>query len=461
MKTTKLMTLALVGLMVFGLVSNGYSQSNQTDAATTEKLAEEAYIYGLPILMSYKTMYSYSVKTGTSQFKAPFNQIKNTAHLYGPKDTAVVSANSDTPYSLLWMDLRAEPVVLCVPKIEKKRYFSVMLQDLSTNLLPYIGSRTTGNDGGCYMVTGADWKGSTPKGVSKVMTSQTDFLFAVYRTQLFDGKDIDNVKKIQTGYKVQTLSDYLGQKAPAAAAKIDFPAWDEKAATGNDFIHYLNFLLQYVSPDAKEKALWERFAKIGIAPGKAFDYKTLPAEKQQAIAAGIKTALAKIEKKGKAMALAGNTQAGYNGDWLERAGVTFMGWGANVSKEASYPQYNKDADGDQLDASKHNYTLTFPKDGLPPVNAFWSVTMYDGKTQLMIENPINRYLLNSQMLPDMTKNADGSLTLYLQKDSPGKDKESNWLPAPDGTFYMLMRLYWPKQEFLDGTWKQPAVRKAK
>ena len=188
MKTYRLKTLVLAGLMVVSLVSGGWSQSDQTDAAKTEKLAEEAYVYALPILMSYKTMYQYSIAKGPN-FKAPFNELKNTARVYGPKDTTVISANSDTPYSLLWMDLRAEPIVLSFPKIEAKRYFVAQTQDLSTYLLPYIGSRATGNDGGTFMVTGPSWKGKQPKGIDKLIPSQTDFAFTVYRTQLFNADD--------------------------------------------------------------------------------------------------------------------------------------------------------------------------------------------------------------------------------------------------------------------------------
>ena len=238
--------MTMVGLMAIGLATSSRAQDPNTQQ--TQALAEEAYIYGLPLIMSYKTMYAYSVDSKNPNFKAPFNQIKNTARVYGPKDTAVVSANSDTHYSLLWMDLRAEPVVLTVPKIDEKRYYSVMLQDLSTYLIPYIGSRTTGNNGGSYLIAGPGWKGEKPSGIDQVMKSETDFLFAVYRTQLFNAADLDNVKKVQTGYMVQTLSEFMGTKARASAAAPDFPAWDEEAATGNNFIAYMNFLLDSRHP---------------------------------------------------------------------------------------------------------------------------------------------------------------------------------------------------------------------
>ena len=467
MKAKHLTAFALAGLMTASIVNTGCSTSSENEtstgtasAADMQALAEEAYIYAFPILMSYKTMYQYSVEPGTPNYKAPFNELKNTARVYGPQDTTVITANSDTPYSLLWSDLRAEPIVLTIPGIEAKRYFVAQTQDLSTYLLPYIGSRTTGNKGGTYMITGPDWKGGKPEGIDMMIPSETDFAFTVYRTQLFNPGDLDSVKKIQAGYKVQTLSSYLGKPAPAAAPKLDFPDWGDQKEPGNDFIGYLNFCLQYITPDAEDKAMWEKLAPIGVGAGKVFDYAKLPADQQATIAKGVKAASKQIidATPQYADAITGQTRENYKHNWLYRAVVTKMGWGANDPHEASYPLLQVDGDDNKLDASQHNYTMTFAKGKLPPVKAFWSLTMYDGKTQLMINNPINRYLLNSPMLPDMQMGADGSLTLYIQKDSPGKELEANWLPAPNGPFYVLLRLYWPEEAFLNKSWKAPAVQ---
>ena len=432
------------------------SHAQQDDFAA---LTKEAYLYGLPLIMSYKTLYFYSGNPASPEYKAPFNQISNTARVYGPKDTAVVSPNSDTPYSLLWLDLRAEPVVLCVPEIEPDRYFSVMLQDLSTYLLPYIGTRTTGNDGGCFMVAASNWSGHAPDGVSQVMRSATDYVFAVYRTQLFNAADLDQVIAVQQGYAVSTLSAYAGTDAPQAAPAVDFPAWDEEAATGGDFIRYLNFLLQFVRPDETERALLDRLAAIGVGPGLAFDRAQRSQAELDAIDAGVAAAKAAIDKRLGNIALAGNTAKGYDHNWLDRAAVTQLGWGANVAEEASYPNYRVDAQGNPLDAGTANYTLTFPADGQPPVRSFWSLTLYDGNTMGMIDNPLDRYLINSPMLPDLKLDDDGALTLYIQSESPGPDLESNWLPAPGGPFYMLLRLYWPEDVVLDGRWTPPSVEK--
>ena len=436
-------------------------------------IAEASFIYGLPIVMNYAVMYEYAVDRKSGQFKAPFNQIKNEPNVFTYKDTAIPTPNSDTPYSFVWMDLRAEPVVLSVPAVDPKRYYSVMLCDGNTYNYGYIGSRATGSDAGDYMVVGPDWKGVTPPGIKKVFRSGTKFSVAGYRTQLFSAEDIDNVKKVQAGYKAQTLSAYLKQPAPPRAA-IQFPKANAELVKKN-FFEYLDFALQFAPAEENEKEIRAQLARIGIGPGKIFNFKDLPLKQKLEIGLGMKEGDRKIDEAvanaGKAIngwrvsGLPGDS-AHYNGDWLKRAAAAKAGIYGNDPVEATYPLTRIDSDGQTLDGSKHNYTLTFPPGQLPPVNAFWSLTMYDGKTQLLIKNPINRYLLNSPMLSAMKTNADGSLTLYIQNKSPGADKESNWLPAPNGTIYLVMRLYWPKTtppSILppgEGTWQPPGVRKA-
>src|SRR6202048_26406 len=192
-----------------------------------KSIAEEGFIYGLPIVMNYAVMYEYSVDKNSGQYKAPFNQIKNEARVYTYKDTAVITPNSDTPYSILWLDLRAEPVVLSVPAVEKERYYSVMLCDANTFNYGYIGSRATGSEAGDYLVAGPDWKGEAPRGIQKVFHSTTQFSLAAYRTQLFNPEDMPNVVKVQSGYKAQPLSAFLKQPAPPAAPTINFPKIDK------------------------------------------------------------------------------------------------------------------------------------------------------------------------------------------------------------------------------------------
>jgi hypothetical protein len=473
MKTTRsqnLLAAALVSALALAAV-----RAADITPAETKAIAEEAFIYGLPIVMNYAVMYEYAVDRNSGQFKAPFNQINNEARVFTYKDTAVITPNSDTPYSIAWLDLRAEPIVLSVPAVEKGRYYSVMLCDGNTFNYGYIGSRATGNDPGDYMVAGPSWKGEPPAGIKKVFRSSTQFSVAAYRTQLFNPRDMPNVVKIQSGYKVQLLSSYLKQPAPPAAPKIDFPKINkEMVKTG--FFDYLDFALQFAPPGPEENEIRAKLARLGIEAGKTFDFKALSAEQKAAVAEGMKAGEAKVVQylesgqkhiNGWKVGSLFGDRAFYNGDWLKRAAAAQGGIYGNDAAEAMYPMTKSLADGEQLDGSKHNYTLSFAAGQFPPVNAFWSVTMYDGKTQLLIKNPINRYLINSPMLPQMKKNDDGSLTFHIQKDSPGKDKESNWLPAPNGPIYLVMRLYWPKTESPsilppgEGTWKPPGIVVAK
>jgi hypothetical protein len=443
--------------------------------AETKAIAEEAFIYGLPIVMNYAVMHEYAVDKGGPQFKAPFNKIKNEARVFTYEDTAIITPNSDTPYSFLWLDLRAEPMVLSVPAVEKERYYAVMLCDGNTYNYGYIGSRATGNEAGDYMVVGPNWKGEKPAGIKKVFTSTTPFSVAGYRTQLFKADDMPNVVKVQAGYKAQPLSAFLKQPAPPAAPKIDFvPA--TTAGIPANYFQYLDAAIRFVPPAPEEKEIRAKLAKIGIASGKPFDFKNLSAEQKEAFMLGMKAGDEKVDKflasgvknvNGWNIGSFFGDRAFFKGNWLMRAAAAKGGLYGNDAVEATYPFTRVDSTDETLDGSKHNYTITFRAGQYPPVNAFWSVTMYDGKSQLLIKNPINRYLINSPMLPNMKKNQDGSLTLYIQKDSPGADKESNWLPAPNDTIYLVMRLYWPKIEppsilpAGEGTWKPPGIVAAK
>src|SRR5437763_6443592 len=240
-------------------------------------IAKEAYIYGFPLVDNYRIQYGYWVDKANPEYKAPWNQLKNIPRVYTPADTAIQTPNSDTPYSFVGMDLRAEPMVLTVPPVEKERYFSIQLIEAYTFNFDYIGVRTTGNNGGSYLVAGPNWKGDTPKGVKKVFRSETEFVFAVYRTQLFNPGDLDNVKKVQAGYKAQTLSAFLGTAAPKAAPVIDFikPLTPAEEKTSPQFFNILNFVLQFCPTNPSETELMARFARIGVGAGKTMDASKL------------------------------------------------------------------------------------------------------------------------------------------------------------------------------------------
>jgi hypothetical protein len=453
--------------------ANAQAKAEWPNIREAKSIAEEGFIYGLPIVMNYAVMYEFAIDRSSNQFKAPFNQIYNFKNVATYKDTAVVTPNSDTPYSVLWLDLRAEPVVVSVPAVEKTRYYTVQLIDGNTFNFGYIGSRATGSDAGDYMVVGPNWQGATPPGIKKVFQSSTQFIFAAIRTQLFNPEDMPSVAKVQAGYKAQPLSAYLRQPAPSAAPAIAFPKADAELVKKN-FFEYLDFALQFAPAGPEERAIREKLARIGVGAGKTFEFKDLPLTHKVEIGLGMKEGDEKVEKylesgsrniNGWKVGSLFGDRLFYSGDWLKRAAAAKGGIYGNDAAEAVYPMTKTLADGETLDSSKHKYTVTFPAGQYPPVEAFWSVTMYDGKSQLLIENPINRYLINSPMLPGLKKNPDGSLTLHIQKDPPGADKESNWLPAPNGEMYLVMRLYWPKVEAPSilppgtGTWQPPGIKK--
>lgn len=437
-------------------------EGEQLSAVEARAIAKEAYIFGFPMLDEYRVMYSFSVDTKDPQYKGPFNTILNIARVFTPEDTAFVTPNSDTPYSFVGLDLRAEPVVISLPAIEKDRYFVFQMMDLYTFNFDYLGTRATGNDGGDFLIAGPDWTGSAPAGVKKVIRSETQLVTLVGRTQLFNPGDLDNLKRVQAGYKIATLSAYLGQAPmPAAAAVWKTPLSAEDQRTSPEFFGMLGYLLQFCPTHPSEAELRARFARIGVAPGKPLDTKALPADIQQALREGMADGQQEIDARraelgGKIDALFGTREFLHN-DYVGRAVGAQAGIGANSRDEALYPLYQADADGRPLDGGAGRYTLKF-KD-LPPVNAFWSLTAYDMPSQLLISNRLNRYLINSPMLPGLARDADGGLTIYIQNDSPGADKEANWLPAPDGPFMLAMRYYLPKPELLDGRWKSPPVER--
>lgn len=462
----KNLSTALVTCLFSVAVQSTLAKAEIGDRIEAYEISKEAYIYAFPMIAGYKAFYEFNVDKASSQYKGPLNTIISDANVFTYKDTAIVTPNSDTPYSMMQVDLRAEPMVFCVPAVDKSRYYSVQLTDMYSFNYGYVGSRATGNGAGCYMIAGPGWNANKPDGISKVFNSETQFGLVIFRTQLFNAADIDNIKTIQAQYKAMPLSAFLKQPAPPALPLPNFPAFEADAFKLKAF-SYLNFLMQFAPTVPSETELRAKFARIGIGSNVSYELPKV-GDARVATELGIKEGYEAIVKKrdeigkevnGWRVGSAFGDRTFYNGDYTLRAAAALAGIYGNDAIEALYPLATADSTGAKLDRSKSNYTITFPADSYPPVNAFWSVTMYDGKTQLLIENPINRYLINSPMLPDMKKNADGSMTMYIQNKSPGKDKEANWLPAPDGPIYMVMRLYWPKEEALNGTWKPaPIVR---
>lgn len=432
------------------------------------EIAKEAYMYGFPMVDNYRIQHSYFVDKANAQYKGDWNQTHSIARVFTPEDTTIQTPNSDTPYTMLGADLRAEPLVLTVPPIDAGRYFSLQFVDGYTYDYAYVGSRTTGNGGGRYLLAGPGWTGDKPEGINEVIRSDTDFSLVIYRTQLFDPADIDNVKKIQAGYTVEPLSVF--ERKPAASAPpMDFvaPLTPAEQKTSPKFFEVLNFVLKSAPVLPDEKDLRNRFATIGIGPDGDFNADTMSKETLQAVQDGMADAWAELtafqkDKLNTGEVTSGQlfgTHADLKNNYLYRMAGSVLGIYGNVAQEAMYPVIATDSTGAPLTGT-NNYTLRFAPGQLPPVNSFWSITMYKMPESLLVANPINRYLINSPMLPDLVKDPDGGITIHVQNQSPGPDKEANWLPAPDGSFQMVLRLYWPKVEALNGTWKAPqAVRR--
>ncbi|HKP43283.1 DUF1254 domain-containing protein [Mycobacterium sp.] len=457
----------LVGCSTKGSEETAKPAPPPSPAAVTPEqaraIAKEAYIYGFPMVDSYRVQYGYFVNKQDPEYKGAWNEIHSSARVYTPADTTIQTPNSDTPYSVLGADLRAEPLVLTVPPIEQNRYYSLQFVDGYTYNFAYVGSRTTGNSGGKYLLAGPGWKGEKPPGINEVIRSDTELALVVYRTQLLGPSDRDSVEKVQAGYQVQPLSAFLKQPPPAPAPPIDFvpPLTAEQEKTSPQFFDILNFVLRFAPTLPSEKALRDRFATIGIGPDGSFDSDKLSPEMRSAIEGGIADAWAEfkgIQDKVNAGQLSSGdffgTREMLKDNYLYRMAGAVVGIYGNTKEEALYPVFDTDAAGAPLTGA-NNYTYRFAPGQLPPVNAFWSLTMYELPQSLLVDNSMNRYLINSPMLDSLVKDPDGGYTLYIQNSSPGMDKESNWLPAPSGPFRLVLRLYWPKPDALNGQWQAP------
>jgi hypothetical protein len=304
--------------------------------------------------------------------------------------------------------------------------------------------------------------------VVSVIRSETEFAYVMLRTQLFGPQDIENVKKVQSGYRVQTLSAYLGRPAAVAPA-IDFPrpltVTEQRSSL--EFFNLLNFVLQFCPPHPSEQALMQRLARLGVGAGQHIDVQALSPDMKAAIEAGMADAWQALAGMDRQLASGEITSGDLLGSrerlrntYLYRMRAAVGGIYGMDKEEALYPIYYIDVTGRKLDGAGQRYTMRFAPGQLPPVNAFWSLTMYELPSRTLFRNPLDRYLINSPMLPELKRDADGGITLYIQHDSPGKDKESNWLPAPHGSFFVALRVYWPKPEALNGTWKRPSLQAA-
>jgi hypothetical protein len=394
---------------------------------------------------------------------------------YPPAEFRGVSApNADTLYSLAWLDL-TEPQVFSHPDMGK-RFYLFEMTDLWMIDFHTPGTRTTGYDAADYLITVPDWSGAVPAGLKQIKVA-TQYMVILGRTYA-DGSpaDYETVNALQAQYKITPLSSWgksFTYKAPPVNPNPGYSMTDKpqdviNAMDTSTYFNLMTKLMGKAGPPAKEDGpILARMATIGIEPGKPFDITKLDSATQAALKDTGKIGMQRIEAN---RGNAGRSENGWNvtvgfgvygTDYLKRAIIAAYGWPANLQEDAVYPYTFVDSTGAKLTGA-NKYALTFPKGQTPPVNGFWSITMYmiDGGWWF-VPNPLNKFTVSLRDHP--TYNADGSLTLYFQADSPGKDKEANWLPAPKGEFIPMLRMYWPKDtapSILDGSWKLPPVVKA-
>lgn len=430
------------------------------------EIARDATIYGVPLVENYRIQHSFFEDRRSPDFKAPWNQLKNVARVFTPEDRTIQTPNSDTPYSHLGADLRGEPLVITVPEV-RDRYYSIQFVDMYTHNFAYVGSRSTGSEAGSFLLAGPSWRGEAPSAAKLVLRSETQFAFVQYRTQLFKPDDLPNVEAVQARYRVEPLSQFMGEQPPPPPATIDFM---EPLKTGDRtstrFFDILNFVLSFCPTHPSEMELMERFRRLRIGSGQQFRFDAWPDEIQIAIREGMADAWEEFESfkatevdTGKRPASEGfGTREFLRNDYMGRMSSAVLGIYGNSKEEALYPAYFVDSGGRPMDGARR-YHLRFAPGSLPPVNSFWSLTMYELPTSLLYANPLERYLINSTMLPQLVQDADGGLTILIQHEAPDKRHEPNWLPAPEGPFWVCMRLYWPKAEALDGRWKEPRLER--
>jgi hypothetical protein len=468
------LTLSLA-LLLFALIVYGCSTQTEQGrqgtltAEEAQKIGVEAVVYGLPlVVMELTKVTSTNVPGPQPNAHAPINQFGNALKYPAASDHTVVRMNIDTLYSWAWLDLSKEPMVLSLPNTDGRYYMMPML-DAWTNVFASPGTRTTGNKAGDFAITGPGWKGSLPNGVKEIK-SPTNMVWIIGRTQTNGPKDYAAVNALQRQYKLTPLSAF-GKPYTQPPGVID-PAVDMKVGPADQlakmnsttFFKTLARLMVSNPPSAADAPVLAQLEKVGVVPGHDFVPSKLDPEVAKALDESVKLALEKLQAASKTWGKPVNgwnvppTNVGdFGTDYNFRAVVAFIGLGANLPADAIYPFAFVDGDGKPLSGA-NRYVVHFDKGQTPPANAFWSLTMYDAQN-FPVENPINRYTISSWM--PIKYNADGSLDVCVQKDSPGTEKEANWLPAPAGDFSITMRVYHPKPAMLEGTWSPPPVKLVK
>jgi hypothetical protein len=473
-------TLALtLGLLLGSALASPATAQTGSTAITEQEaqaIAIDAYVYLYPLVTMDVTRRQFTnVEPGKELGKGPMNMFHNVPE-YPPADfKGVVRPNFDTLYSIAYLDMTKEPMIVSVPDTNGRYYLLPML-DMWTDVFASPGWRTTGTQAGTFLVAPAGWRPDLrerfdefklPADTQRI-EAPTPIVWIIGRTKTDGPPDYDAVREIQAGFKVTPLSEW-GRTPRPVEAKID-PSVDMKTPpkiqvdtmSAGKYFAYAAELLKTNPPHLTDGPIIAQMRRIGIEPGKSFDIDKVSSAVRTALETAPSAGLKLMEWKVATLARVVNhwsmntdTMGVYGNYYLKRAIISQAGLGANLPEDAIYPLNLGDDAGQPLDGA-NNYVLHFAKDAMPPVNAFWSVTLYDPQG-FQIANGLNRFALSSWM--PFSFNADGSLDIYFQNDSPGKDKEANWLPAPKGPFNLTMRLYAPKSDVLTGRWDLPPVRK--
>jgi hypothetical protein len=461
------------GFVVVGMLLAAAAPLHAADLAPAEakQIAEETYIYGYPLVTMEMTRRVMTNVAEPQATRAPMGHLIRVREYPTAQFRDVTAPNADTLYTTAWVDVAKEPWVLSLPDAADRYYLFPMLSGW-TDVFQVPGKRTTGTGPQKYAITGPGWQGELPEGVTeyKSPTGIVWILGRIYCTGT--PEDYAKVHAMQDAVTITPLSSY-GKPYTPPAGKVD-PSIDMKTAVREqvnalDVAAYFNLLATLMKdnpPAAEDAPMVAKMAKLGIEPGKPFAFSKLDPAVQAALkdvpTVGFEKIMAHFKEAGKDIdGWVFTTKTGlYGTEYLQRALITAIGLGANRPQDAVYPTTQVDAEGKPYTGEKR-YVMHFAKGELPPVEGFWSLTMYDGD-YFFVDNPLNRYTLSAR--DELKKNADGSVDLYLQHENPGADKESNWLPAPAGRFIPMLRLYWPTEKapsLLDGSWKIPAVSEVK
>ena len=431
-----------------------------------QNIGVQAYIYAYPMIMMELTR---RVSTNVEEPKGLLVPMNRFAHLrIFPDHTfkEVVRPNADTLYSIAWFDVSKEPMIVSLPD-NASRYFMLQMLDMWTDVFAAPGTRTSGTNASNFAIVGPNWNGELPNSVEQIR-SPTNMGWIIGRTQTNGAEDFKNVHKIQDGYTLRPLSQWGKISTPPAKSPVN-STWDMKTPppvqisnmSAKEYFELFAKLLKNNPPHELDWNMVEQLKNIGIVPGEEFDFSKLNPETRKALEKAVNNAQTMIDHKAKrggefinGWNISREVMGNYGTSYLQRAMIALIGLGANVPEDAIYPMSNVDSDGQPYNGS-HRYLIHFEKAELPPVRGFWSLAMYDSDGYF-VENPIKRYSIGDR--DKLKYNGDGSLDIYIQHDSPGKDKQSNWLPAPADDFNMVLRLYWPQNEIRTGDWNPPSVK---